>query len=349
MSEEVTQTSVDGKSADDKIRRKLRVHEDEKILLTRRPSMFAFMPSYFVGFCVLALHLFFGWAESPQDAAWYVDVFYFIVEVSTWGGGAGFAFVMIIFTWLNRLVNHPASGRWMTSILLLASFTPFILHIDEVVRLFSDSEFKIPIEFDFTLFGILWAAVIWGFTFWYQKSFLYAVTDQRVIHFQDFIYERDGHRLLHEDVIAVHKRRSPVGALFGYATVYCNIGDQSHIATESVGGAVGGAVDVAKGAGALGFFGKMFFLLTYQRTIKIERYTPDISLYGIRKWEEAFDLINKLHRDNSAVSKADAQLEALENLQSLLVTKEKEAGAEGDSDGTGDDVLDEVDDLLSDF
>jgi hypothetical protein len=91
----------------------------------------------------------------------------------------------------------------------------------------------------------------------------------------------------------------------------------------------------------------MFFLLTYQRTIKIERYTPDISLYGIRKWEEAFDLINKLHRDNSAVSKADAQLEALENLQSLLVTKEK--GAEGDSDGTGDDILDDVDDLLSDL
>lgn len=347
MSEEVTQTSVDGKSADDKIRRKLRVHEDEKILLTRRPSMFAFMPAYFVGLCVLGLHLLFGWYDLPDDPEWYQSLFAAIIWLGELGGGLGFAFVMLFFTWFNRLINHPASGRWMTMILLIASFTPFLLHIDEVVRLFSDSDFEIPIEFNFIVFGILWAAVIWGFTFWYQKSFLYAVTDQRVIHFQDFIYERDGHRLLHEDVIAVHKRRSPVGAVFGYATVYCNIGDQSHIATESVGGAVGGAVDVAKGAGALGLFGKMFFLLTFQRTIKIERYTPDISLYGIRKWEEAFDLINKLHRDNSAVSKADAQLEALENLQSLLVTKEK--GAEGDSDGTGDDILDDVDDLLSDL
>jgi hypothetical protein len=75
----------------------------------------------------LAIHLFFGWAQAPEDATFIESVFYFLVEVSGWAGGAGFAFVMLFFTWLNRLINHPASGRWMTSVLLLSALTLFFL------------------------------------------------------------------------------------------------------------------------------------------------------------------------------------------------------------------------------
>lgn len=304
---------------DTKLRSKLRLADDEELILIRRPSLFAFMPIYFVGLLVLIIHLFFGWAEAPDDASWYVEAFFLFVKVSGWGGGAGFAFVMLFFTWLNRLINHPASGKWMTSILLLSSFTPFLLHIDDVIRLFSDSTFEMPIEWSFTFFGLFWTAVIWGLTFWYQKSFLYAVTNERIIHHQSFIYERDGLRILHEDIIAVHKGRSPVGALFGYATVYCNIGDQSHVSTETVGGGIAISSDVKAAGGVIStMISRMMFMATYQRTVKIERFTPDISFYGIRHWEEAYDLINKMHRENSAVAKAEEQIAVQKQMVELL-------------------------------
>ncbi|MBT4059070.1 MAG: PH domain-containing protein [Euryarchaeota archaeon] len=303
---------------DEKLRKKLALREGEEILLVRRPSVFAFMPAYFVGLCVLLIHLFFGWAKAPQDAEWYVDAFYLFVEVSGWGGGAGFAFVMLFFTWLNRLINHPASGKWMTGILLLASLTPFLLHIDDVMRLVSDSTFEMPIEWDFTLFGIFWTAIIWGITFWYQRSFLYVVTDDRVIHHQSFIYERDGLEFLHEKIVAVMKRRTPIGAMFGYATVYCNIGDQSHIATETVGGSIGVSPDTSQTKGLSKWLGRFFFMMTYQRTIKSDRFTPDISFYGITKWEEAKELIARLMDENSAVTKAEEQLQVQKQMVELM-------------------------------
>ena len=325
---------------DEKLRAKLRLYDEEELLMIRRPSLFAFMPAYLVGLCVLGIHLFFGWAEAPDDASLIETIFYFLVDLSGWAGGAGFAFVMLFFTWLNRLINHPASGGWMTTVLLLSSLTPFLLHIDDVIRLFSDSEFEMPLDWNFTFFGIFWTAIIWGVTFWYQKSFLYAVTTDRVIHHQSFIYERDGLTFLHENIRAVMKRRSPIGALFGYATVYSNIGDQSHVSTETVGGgvAVTTPADAATTSGGLlKWIGRIFFLVTYQRTVKTERFTPDISFYGIRQWQECYDLMLKMMDDNSAVTKAEEQLEVQKQMVELL-SKAQEDGSDED--------LPEMDELL---
>ena len=327
-------------NANEKLRKMLRVADDEEILMIRRPSLFAFMPAYFVGLCVLGIHLFFGWAEAPEDASFVEGVFYFLVDLSGWAGGAGFAFVMLFFTWLNRLINHPASGRWMTTVLLLSSLTPFLIHSDWFINRFTEGEFSYPgfLDWNFTMYGLIWTAVIWGVTFWYQKSFVYAVTNERIIHHQDFIYERDGLRILHEDIIAVHKGRSPIGALFGYATVYCNIGDQSHVATETVGGAVGiASPESGAKTGFRKWFGRFFFLATYQRTVKVERFTPDISFYGIRQWEDAYDLVNKMHRENSAVSKAEEQIAVQKQMVELLSQQQSDESEE---------ELPEMDDLL---
>ena len=136
------------------------------------------------------------------------------------------------------------------------------------------------------------------------------------------------------------KRRSPIGALFGYATVYCNIGDQSHIASETVGGGV--AVTTPNDAtstsgGALKWIGRLFFLVTYQRTVKTERFTPDISFYGIRQWQETYDLMLKMMDANSAVTKAEEQLEVQKQMVELL--------SQAQSDES-DEELPEMDDLL---
>ena len=311
----------DTSNISEKFSSKLRLYDDEELLMIRRPSFFAFMPAYIVGLGVLLIHLFFGWAEAPDDAAWWQEVLFFLVKASGWLGGTGFAFVMLFFTWLNRIVNHPASGKWMTSVLLLSSFTPFLLHIDEVIRLFSDSTFEMPIEWNFTVFGIFWTAVIWAVTLWYQRSFIYAVTTDRIIHHQAFIYERDGLTFLHENIRAVMKRRTPIGALFGYATVYCNIGDQAHIATETVGGALAIKAPVEADAatgGFMKFMSRIVFLISYQRTVKTERFTPDISFYGITKWQETYDLMLKMMDSNSAVTKAEEQLEVQKQMVELM-------------------------------
>ena len=331
------------------IREKLRVTGDEEVLLTRRPSMFAFMPIYLVSVFILLIHLFFGWAETPNDAEWYEWVFFALVEASGWAGGAGFAFVMLFFTWLNRMVNHPASGKWVTTYLLVVSLTPLLLNLDDLIHvLFATENEFIPFDFSFTFFGIFWSGLMLALTFWYQKSFFYAVTTERIIHTQNFIYERDGHRILHEDIIAVHKKRSPIGALFGYATIYCNIGDQSHLATETTGISVGmPPAGDSSAKGPVGFLRKLFIIFTYQRTVKTERYTPDIAFYGVRKWEEAYDLINELHRENSSVSKADAQLEALESIQKLL--SKDDGDEEAAPEAVKEEAAEESDDLLGDL
>ena len=52
---------------------------------------------------ILGIHLFFDWASAPDDATWYESVFFFLVEASGWLNGLGFAFVMLFFTWINRV------------------------------------------------------------------------------------------------------------------------------------------------------------------------------------------------------------------------------------------------------
>ena len=67
-----------------RLQKKLRVGDGEDILLTRRCSIFAFMPMYIIGFMILGIHLFFDWASAPDDATWYESVFFFLVEASGW-------------------------------------------------------------------------------------------------------------------------------------------------------------------------------------------------------------------------------------------------------------------------
>jgi hypothetical protein len=138
----------------------------------------------------------------------------------------------------------------------------------------------------------------------------------------------------------VMKRRSPIGALFGYATVYCNIGDQSHVATETVGTSIGitpSAESATTTGGILKWIGRIFIIATYQRTVKVDRFTPDISFYGIRHWQETYDLMLKMMDSNSAVTKAEEQLVVQKQMVELL-----SKGQEDDSS----EVLPEIDDLV---
>ena len=133
-----------------RLQKTLRIGDTEEILLTRRCSIFAFMPMYVIGALILGIHLFFDWASAPEDATWYESVFYFLVDASGWLNGLGFAFVMLLFTWINRVINHPASGRWVTLYLIIVSITPLVINFD---TLLSNLPFGLGTEQEFIPFG----------------------------------------------------------------------------------------------------------------------------------------------------------------------------------------------------
>ena len=201
-----------------RLQKTLRIGETEEILLTRRCSIFAFMPMYVIGALILGIHLFFDWASAPEDATWYESVFYFLVDASGWLNGLGFAFVMLFFTWIGCVINHPASGRWVTLYLVIVSITPLVINFDTLLSNLplawgpSKNSF---VGYDIATAGIVYSAIFMLLAFLYQKSFLYAVTSERIIHYQWFLYERDASGIARRHRQGSHQAYSN-GSGFGY-------------------------------------------------------------------------------------------------------------------------------------
>ena len=144
----------------------------EEILLTKQPSIFAFLGMYVLGLIVLGVHLLFGQADllGDSDSSALVSIVIAIIKVS--GGETvpfGFVLTMLIITWLNRLMNMSTSGRWVTTWLLIVTFTPIIIQIDDVISFITGLFGKstggfIPefISYNYTIFGFIFASMFWG-------------------------------------------------------------------------------------------------------------------------------------------------------------------------------------------
>ena len=241
----------------------------------------------------------------------------------------------------------------MTLYLIIVSITPLVINFDTLLSnlpfgLGTEQEF-IPFGYDIATAGIVYSAIFMLLTFLYQKSFLYAVTSGENHPLPMVLYERDAHRCIARRHRQGSHQAYSNGAVFGYNTIYCDIGDGSHLSTESVGGGVaipgGGTTtttnaegEVKRGLERIQHVAQDDFLRNiFNGTIKTERFTPDQSFYGIRQWEEAFDLINKLQHENSMATKQDQQLEVLMQMKDMLSNNPE--AAEGE----------EIDDLLGDI
>jgi len=130
-----SEATIDAKQK--KLRDKFRTIKGEEILLTKQPSAFAFLSTYILGMLVLGVHLLFGQAGNYDtgDSSALVTIIIKIIEFS--GGETvpfGFVLIMLTITWLNRLMNMSTSGRWVTTWLLIVTFTPIIIQIDDVLE-----------------------------------------------------------------------------------------------------------------------------------------------------------------------------------------------------------------------
>ena len=219
---------------------------------------------------------------------------------------------MLFVTWMNRLLNTSTSGKWVTIWLLLVSFTPLIIQIDDFIFFVTDlfGEGKgdfIGIDYNFYLFGIAYTGLFFALTIYYQNSFHYAITSDAVIFEHSFLLSRSHRRILFDRISEVIVERTPVGTVFGYATVSILTDSGVGIVDESMGAA--GAVnmpgtaessddtigDQAKKSLLRSFVG----ILTYQRTIRTVRPDPKHCFYSVRNWDKCKMLLNEMHKKHS--------------------------------------------------
>ena len=293
---------------------KFRLIAGEEIHMTKKPSIFAFIGMYGLGILVLGLHFMFGRADSlGEDSEGIMALIYAFIDLTTSDTMSfSFIFVMLFVTWMNRLLNTSTSGKWVTIWLLLVSFTPLIIQIDDFIFFVTDlfGEGKgdfIGIDYNFYLFGIVYTGLFFALTLYYQNSFHYAITSDAVIFEHSFLLSRSHRRILFDRISEVIVERTPVGTVFGYATVSILTDSGVGIVDESMGAA--GAVnmpgtdessddtigDQAKKSLLRSFVG----ILTYQRTIRTVRPDPKHCFYSVRNWDKCKMLLNEMHKKHS--------------------------------------------------
>lgn len=319
MSEEVTTDEVKvseelESQQTENLAKKFRLIPGEEIHLTKKPSTFAFVGMYGLGALVLGLHFLFGRVDSlGEDSEGLMALVWAFMDLTTSETMSfSFIFMMLFVAWLNRLLNTSTSGRWVTLWLLLVAFTPLIIQIDDFIFFITDlfGEGKgdfIGIEYNFYLFGIVYTALFYGLTFYYQNSFHYAITSDAVIFEHSFLLSRSHRRILFDRISEVIVERTPVGTMFGYATVSILTDSGVGLVDESMGAA--GAVNMPGSADSSddtvadkarkSLLRSFIGIITYQRTIRTVRPDPKHCFYSIRKWDKCKMLLNEMHKKHS--------------------------------------------------
>ena len=284
------------------IREKFRLTNDEEILQDIKPSIFAFTPMYGVALLILFAHWMFemDWDDGTTMSS-IIDGIISFGKV----GNFGFVVVMLAITWFNRMLNGATSGKWTTMYLLVVTFTPMILSIDNILESLGiiESGF-IPLdEFYYLTFGLFWSVLFIVLTVFYQRSFHYAITNHRVIFTQHLIIPGDGRRILFDNINEIRTQRTFMGAILGYNTIICDTGSQLGIGEDSMSVSAG----TAGGSDSSGpeseitksLFKRMFAFITYQRTRKIDLPDPRFSFFCITNWKSVENLLNEMHQRHS--------------------------------------------------
>ena len=311
-----SEASFDAKQK--KLQKKFRTIEGEEILLTKQPSAFAFLSMYILGILVLGVHLLFGQADllDDGDSSGLVKVILWIVDIS--GGETvpfGFVLTMLVVTWLNRLFNVSTSGRWVTTWLLVVTFTPILIQIDDVIY-FITNLFGEPIggflpdfiSYNYTIFGFIYMSMLWGLIYYYQKSFHYAITSDALIFDHKFLFSRDHRRVLYDRISEVIEERNPLGVMLGFSTISILTDTGVGLAEETIGMGAGVAVpgtshhdsDSATTAAGKSWIRSIFGLLIYQRTVTKVMPDPKYCFYSIRNWRNTKKIIDELHHKHSS-------------------------------------------------
>ena len=299
-----------------KLADKFRTIEGEEILLTKQPSAFAFIGMYVLGLIVLGVHLLFDHHDMVMgDASGPAKLVVAIITMGEDSVPFGFVFVMLTIAWINRMMNMSTSSGWVTTWLLLATFAPIIIKIDKLlawVTSFMDNPIGgfLPDIYDYTIFGFMFVSMFWGLTYYYQKSFNYAVTSDAVIFQHRFLLSHSRRRILYDRISEVMEERKPLGVLLGFSTITILTDTGVGMAEETIGIGVGATLpgtgesdsDSAATAAGKSWIRSIIGLLSYQRTVTKVMADPKNCFYSIRNYEKTKLLIDEMHKKHSSSS-----------------------------------------------
>lgn len=291
----------------EKLAKKFRLIAGEEVLLTKRPSTFAFLNLYLLGLLVLGIHLIFEIEPGKDNESFIVGLLATIFYSS---GAAGLTGVMLFITWMNRLMNVSTSGRWVTLGLLIVSLAPTIVLLDDLIAitgLLNENNNGYLPNYNFTVFGCAFVAVYTALVYYYQRSFHYAITSDAIIFEHSFLLSRSHRRILFDRISEVVVARSPTGTLLGFATVTVltdsGVGIVEETNTPVVRHTIPGTHEDENDSkvekAGKGIIRTIIGIMTYQRTIRTIRPDPKHCMYNIRKWEKAKGLLNEMHKKNS--------------------------------------------------
>jgi membrane protein YdbS with pleckstrin-like domain len=294
-----------------------------------RPSTLAFLGMYFIGLLVFGVHILFSNPpEASGDASFGVKLLSTILELSSGEDlPIGFVVVMGGITWINRMLNVSTSGRWTTMALLGITLAPVVVQIDQLVAtianlfLAENMEPFIPIDYSYFWFGIVFTLGFWGATWFYQRSFSYAVTTNAVIFQHSFMLSRSHRRILFDRISEIMVERTPMGTMLGYATVTIMTDSVIGLVDETVGVSAGTAASATpEKAGESGatkvrksLFKRIFAFLSYQRTSRRVDPDPKHCFYKIRKWDNVKLMLNEMHKKHSSSNLLEDLKSAISN------------------------------------
>jgi len=321
-------------SQTESLKKKYRLITGESVLPNgeAKPSTLAFIGMYILGLIVFGVHFLFGnGVNASDDASMPLRIVSSLIALTgSESVPIGFVLVMGFITWANRMMNVSTSGRWVTIALLVITFMPVLIQIDDMVSYimgaFSDGEVGdfIPFGYDYIIFGAIFTLLFWGATWKYQRSFSYAVTTNAVIFQHSFLLSRSHRRILFDRISEVMVERTPMGTMLGYATVTIMTDSGVGLVDETVGvnagGNMPGTSDKSEDSTATkvrkGFLRSFFAFLSYQRTSRRVDPDPKHCFYKIRKWESTKLLLNEMHKKHSSSN-------LLEDLKEAISSDEK--------------------------
>ncbi len=284
-----------------------------------RPSTLAFLGMYILGALVFGVHMLFFSAQDglnvADDANLLVKLTAKLIEFTdSETVPIGFVLLMLFLTWANRMLNVSTSGKWVTTALLLTTFLPVLITIDDLVSMVAsifgaeDGAYDvIPVGYNYLWAGVAFLLAFWGLTYKYQRSFSYAVTSNAVIFQHAFLLSRSHRRILFDRISEVMVERTPMGTILGFATVTIMTDSGVGLVEESMGASAGIAPGTGKGTGdesaaemvRKGLFRSLFAVLSYQRTTRRVDPDPKHCFYKIRKWDNIKMMLNEMHRKHS--------------------------------------------------
>ena len=307
----------------------------EELEMSARPSIFAFMSMYVIALAVCGAHVLFEFLPDPENVNnSFLKLVIGIVDESDAARLGTFIVLMVLFTWINRMVNLGSSGKGYTLLLLFITLMPFIFWaVDAFVPEDNVVAKVLPEQYEFVRWGVGWLVFMFIFTFYFQRSFNYAITTKALVFKRDFLLSRSQRRVLYDNINDLTLNQGIRGTLLGYGTITPITASGIGMGEQSAGVAAGAGKDLAETLGGRGddvttkakrgIIKMIFAVLTFQRSKRTVMPDPGEAFFGVRRPQRIYDKVSEQWSAHDPTQK-------MGEIKDLLAARVQEAQSEAE-------------------